>query len=971
MGSNLGPAGTYTITMDRGYAYSLVAESVSGAGHLHNTRIRTTDPNKRIVVSTTDESVHWSGMDLIGDQLVPIELLGDRYIAIKNYCPGNDNGIFLEQVFVFPTEDNTVVTIGDQTYPPMNIGDKIYADLVDDATLISSADGKPIMVFQVSGYNDSPVTEEDDLEPGGALLPRLDCTGSIEVAFRTAITNTKENPHPSFHIVTKKEYIDAFTLNGDPSVITSTMFKAVPGTNDEYYWCTYETPDRTFDVIRIKNTKGGLFQLGVRDPYSSSNALAYFSDFYYATLKPRLNDNYYIEGDTLHLFLHDAGAFEDITWIGPDGTVYPDDGSGITIYPVTEDNIGVYRVGAEMKDRCNDLDTAYVGVTVFTKEQITDTISMCDSWTETLTADGYAPYVWILDGDTLSTDKEISVSPDSTSVYQSVNRKMGVSVPFNGDFQRQDIDFLSDYTRVSPVADALDKPGTFVVWRNAKDVNSNLGRVYDHTESVANRSQDGRYLISNTTAGAGHQIWTKTVDVDINTRYELSGWFITPLRNGDQARLQIFINDVLVTDLLDENGDFYQGEQDSVIIPRNDMSGTSPDHWGKVTGVWESDLYTTAVISIRTADGNVEGACVGIDDLQFMPLYAVTDTVHVRVNASPEFELTSDSDILCGGQAVLTATAGANDTVPYELVNWFLQGSDEPLAEGLQYTATAAGDYVLEVMNENGCTSRDTISVGPGVTIEVNVEGMPDACAGDAFYVIDYDMAGEQVGAFNITYDSVALAAGFVNLANQVATDGLLQVPLPASVQPGIYNAELEVFGNDACAGSQKSAVQVSVRYAPESLLAQKWNDVLAVFNEDYAPGHMKFVEFQWYKDGELLEGETKSYLYVQDGTLDPEAAYSVRLTQEDGTVFYTCDYYPELRSESVALPTMVAPGQSISLDAFEPGQATFYDVKGLFYSRTSFSSQSPAVIAPLERGFYVLDINSSGEQKQFKMFVK
>jgi hypothetical protein len=165
---------TITIYLDRGFAYafhSLLEDDCPGIDHLYNTRIKS---NKPIAVNSTDDSVDPG--DLLGDQLVPISLCGTSYIAIKN--TGN-----IEKVYIFPTENGTVVTIDGVAQPVMNLpvnnltanNSQMKYTLTSPATYISA--NKPIMVWQIA---------TDGNEIGGGMLPKLECTGSMETAYRRA-----------------------------------------------------------------------------------------------------------------------------------------------------------------------------------------------------------------------------------------------------------------------------------------------------------------------------------------------------------------------------------------------------------------------------------------------------------------------------------------------------------------------------------------------------------------------------------------------------------------------------------------------------------------------------------------------------------------------------------------------------------------------------------------------------------------
>ena len=101
-------------------------------------------------------------------------------------------------------------------------------------------------------------------------------------------------------------------------------------------------------------------------------------------------------------------------------------------------------------------------------------------------------------------------------------------------------------------------------------------------------------------------------------------------------------------------------------------------------------------------------------------------------------------------------------------------------------------------------------------------------------------------------------------------------------------------FGELACGGDDID-VMIDVYY-PDSVIAQRWNDVLAVRNDAYNGGY-EFVAYQWYKNNMPIEGATSSILY---GDLDFDAEYSVMLTREDGVIEMVCAVKP-IRFDSVS----------------------------------------------------------------------
>ena len=161
-------AGTaYTVTLNRGQTYSGRARSQSGAGHLSGTLITSNNP---IAVTIKDDSILQNmSMDLAGDQLVPVNVIGTEYIVIKGNV--NTNGTALgDRAIIVATQANTTVTIGGVLRATLNAGQTLNWQVTQASEYIVTS--QPAYVFHLSGFGD---------ELGGALLPPVVCTGSRQV----------------------------------------------------------------------------------------------------------------------------------------------------------------------------------------------------------------------------------------------------------------------------------------------------------------------------------------------------------------------------------------------------------------------------------------------------------------------------------------------------------------------------------------------------------------------------------------------------------------------------------------------------------------------------------------------------------------------------------------------------------------------------------------------------------------------
>lgn len=205
---------TYSVLLPNpGSAYTIEnsVQNTSVAGNNLSGTIIVAD--KDIAVTVADDSV--AGVtgcfDLMGDQIVPVDIVGKDYIVVK----GAMNAPEHEGAYIVGTENFTQLTINDGvvTTTLINKGDTYHYKTTNSLTSISS--NKDVYVLHATGYG---------CELGEALLPPLTCAGSSLVAF------SRNNDQPfRLNILCKNGTQGAFTLNGSPVLVPAGAFTAVPG----------------------------------------------------------------------------------------------------------------------------------------------------------------------------------------------------------------------------------------------------------------------------------------------------------------------------------------------------------------------------------------------------------------------------------------------------------------------------------------------------------------------------------------------------------------------------------------------------------------------------------------------------------------------------------------------------------------------------------------------------------------------
>ena len=323
----------YTIILNRGQTYSAVAASRLAANHLYGTRVVSDKP---IAITVKDDSVYGNPCyDLMGDQIVPVSLLGTEYIAIKGSLTAQ------EGICVIAPYDNTNIYINGNAVPVANINmGGIYKYTIAGAAGTSNfiETSQPVYVLQVTGFG---------CETGEALLPPASCTGSDKVAFaRTS------NEGFGLILFTENAAIGNFTINSGGLItnIPAASFTAVPGStvfSAAFLWWNLNDFSVVQQTVQTTVTNpNAKFHCGVINGGSNTGCrYGYFSN--YNTFDLGNNDITFNGcGYTL-----DAGDWDTYLW-----------NTGETTQIITAQDSGWYWVQAQ-KASCAMTDSIYIAYT--------------------------------------------------------------------------------------------------------------------------------------------------------------------------------------------------------------------------------------------------------------------------------------------------------------------------------------------------------------------------------------------------------------------------------------------------------------------------------------------------------------------------------------------------------------------------------------------------------------------------------
>ena len=191
----------------------------------------------------------------------------------------------------------------------------------------------------------------------------------------------------------------------------------------------------------------------------------------------------------------------------------------------------------------------------------------------------------------------------------------------------------------------------------------------------------------------------------------------------------------------------------------------------------------------------------------------------------------------------------------------------------------APGNYTAVFPAASGCDSTVTLSLFcaplPSVFLAEN-EVCPDITNHLTLTYADTDyMSGMQLLLLRNTQTVTSLSS---------------DLPLPSvdltGLRAGQYTlaAELRLPWCDAVRDTMHFSLNL-----PPAVVQAKWDNVLAVLNEQYNGGY-RFRSFQWYRDGQPLPGQTGSWLYL-GAEPDNTGEYTVEAVLDDGTVVFICPF--------------------------------------------------------------------------------
>lgn len=234
------------------------------------------------------------------------------------------------------------------------------------------------------------------------------------------------------------------------------------------------------------------------------------------------------------------------------------------------------------------------------------------------------------------------------------------------------------------------------------------------------------------------------------------------------------------------------------------------------------------------------------------------------------------------------------DTVKYDCDSVVIIGYEYGRESSYSYDFTARDGYELngrwytdpyqevtwiaDRKNAQKCDSIVTCRLTIVSCLDMNIPNNKDAqhiCPGD-YYDLQYNYVKGNIGETHFIIGS----------KDVIVTPKNGSISLPTNeLKPGYYQSRITVQ-DTVCDQLLEFPIDLAVFY-PSNIFKYKFNNVLAVYNKANNGGY-EFVGYQWYRNGELIEGATES-VYHTEAPFTLGDVYFVVLTDKNGMTLPSC----------------------------------------------------------------------------------
>lgn len=422
---------------------------------------------------------------------------------------------------------------------------------------------------------------------------------------------------------------------------------------------------------------------------------------------------------------------------------------------------------------------------------------------------------------------------------------------------------------------------------------------------------------------------------------------------------------------------FYWYLDDELVSTEEEPLLTFPNEGGKY--------------NIKLVAGLADDACQNVFDTLYTvrKLMSIKDTIMDTVCRGGQIKI--DGQIFDTGGLHLvssyTGYGGCDSTVWLDLHVIDIRAEYyDTICWGEYYELN--GDYVgaqrytksdtLRILNatDSGCDSLTVVYLHVRDRVDAELGDLPVICAGDSVFSVPVNVLDGNYQSYDLRFGEDAKKVGFTDADNVRSSNGerVIEVILPEKVVPDRYHVDV-VLNSDTVCGADTLKMNFEVRY-PDSILVQKFNDVIAVLNTRYNGGYV-ISSYQWYKNGDPIPDANGSYIYVgPDADLNAEDEYSVALVREgETTAIMSCPVIPVFKDNiGEYISETVVPAGSVMFvkgSGQSRGMARWWSISGQQVGLHYVLPGGSDVRIPDSPGVYMLELTFGQSHNIYKIFVK
>lgn len=270
------------------------------------------------------------------------------------------------------------------------------------------------------------------------------------------------------------------------------------------------------------------------------------------------------------------------------------------------------------------------------------------------------------------------------------------------------------------------------------------------------------------------------------------------------------------------------------------------------------------------------------------------------------------------------------------------------------------------VPSPTNCDSTFVLNLEIYEPLQASMDSVYTLCEGDDSLRLVYTIHRGRSLRYSYGFDDSEMPSLAPVTEMQKKGDYALAIPIDLNTTPNVYNGFV-LLEDSLPKCNVRLPFVLTLQYA-STVIAQRWNDVLAIKNADFNGGYL-FDSVQWYVSGAPIEGATDFNYYVGEGKqLRFGEEYQALLTRNDGVKLFTCAFIPApVPAEVLDMPSLVPMAQPISVQG--QGVAQWVDMLGRLHHSESFNNSD--IYAPAAAGSYLLILQKQDHRSAHHIVVK